>query len=305
MLVCSCTMINIVCACVAAGSRLCCLQVLALHEPWDWLLPALCAAGQPVLDPRFNFLIDPAAATPPAALSAPSSAAEDATAGSAEGRRQALAPAPPLPVQMLLGLQPMIGRPPFLGPLVQKLTAVQHVLGGLDWACSSSRTVQQLSTGLKVQAGPWDEQRWMQLFTLLADHPPRDLQPQDVAVLRELPMFRLAAQPQKQQGVGGYGQPAGGSGAAGSSASGGGYEQAAASQLVALGSSTEWVLAPAAVMQACAGRHGCVLDGLQAALTVTGVELCWCIAQPQACAFSPRSAPCCRRFGKGSITHPD
>ena len=258
MLVCSCTTTNIVRACVAAGSRLCCLQVPALHEPWDWLLPALCAAGQPVLDPRFNFLIDPAAASPPAALPLPSPApaAEDATAGSAEGRRQALAPVPPLQVQMLLGLQPMIGRPPFLGPLVQKLTAVQHVLGGLDWACSSSRTVQQLSTGLKVQAGPWDEQRWTQLFTLLADHPPRDLLPPDVAVLREFPMYRRAAQPQKQQGLGGYGQPAGGSGAAGRSASGGGDEQPAQSQLVALGSSTEWVLAPAAVMQACAGGHG-------------------------------------------------
>lgn len=244
--------------------------MLALQEPWDWLLPALCAAGQPVLDPRFNFLIDPAASNPLAAPPAPSPAAAAPASASAtdttaaaehEGSLQGQVTVPHLPVQMLLGLQPLIGRPPFLGPLVAKLTAVQLVLGGLDWSCNSSRTVQQLNTGLRVQAGLWDEQRFTQLFTLLADHPPRDLQPHDVAMLRELPMYRLAqppavtqppavAQPLEQ----GQGQPPSSSSAEGGS---NGDMPAAAPQLVTLGSSTEWVLAPAAVMQACAGEnHG-------------------------------------------------
>jgi hypothetical protein len=255
--------------------RACALQVLVLREPWDWLLPALCAAGQPVLDPRFNFLIDPSASHSigPAApaQSAVAEAAPGEEPGPAAAAAVSLPPVPALPVRLLLGHQPLIGRPPFLGPLVQKLAATQHVLGGLDWSCSSSRPVQQLSTGLPVLTGPWREQRWTQLFTLLADHPPRDVQPDGVEFLRSLPMYRLVSpgpqQQQQQQQQQGHGQPVLGSSAAdrgaGADSSGDGGQQ---TQLVALGSSTDWVLAPSAVLQACAGGlPACVLVGLSRA----------------------------------------
>jgi hypothetical protein len=228
-----------------------------------------------VLDPRFNFLFDAAAASTAASASvaaamnnpgvsdgAGSSSNDTAAVGNSEGQSANLAPVPPLAVDVLLGAQPILGRPPFLGPRVRKLTATQHVLGGLDWSCSSSRPVQQLRTGLRVLTGPWDDARWGQLLTLLADHPPRDLQPEGVQFLRGLPMFLLVKQPQGllQQQQGGLQDSMQQPGASSSSSSGveGGPaapEAAPASQIVALGSSTDWVLAPAAVLQACAGVY--------------------------------------------------
>lgn len=213
----------------------CFVQAVHLRDPWQWLLPALCAAGQPLLDPRFNFLITPAAQA---------GASSTAAAAAGDGPPSA----PPLPVHMLLGLQPMIGRPPFIGPLVKKLAATQHVLGGLDWGCGHSKAVQQLSTGLTAAVSAWDEPRWTQLFTLLTDHPPRDLQPDGVRFLRSLPMYRLVAQPQHQQEREQQQDPEG----AGQQADAG-AAAATRPQLVALESSTDWVLAPAAALQACAG----------------------------------------------------
>lgn len=217
------------------------------------MLPALCAAGQPLLDPRFNFLISAAAGT--------------AAPASASASTAAAAVVPPLPVHLLLGDQPLLGRPPFLGPLVRKLAATQQVLGGFDWDCSHSRTVQQLSTGLTAAVEPWDESRWTRLFTLLADHPPRDLLPDGIQFLRDLPMYRLVQQPQPQQQTqaqaqlqqlqqwqGMAAEPQLTAGGADSAAA----AQASGVQLVALGSSTNWVLAPTSVLQACAGELICV-----------------------------------------------
>lgn len=259
------------------------MQVLALREPWDWLLPALCAAGQPVLDPRFNFLIDPAAsgsagpAEPAAAAALQAALGEEPAVGPAVG----LAPVPALPVHMVVGLQPLVGRPPFLGPLVQKLAATQHVLGGLDFSCSICRPVQQLSTGLPVLTGSWNEQMWSQLFALLADHPPRDVQPDGVQFLRSLPMYRLVSPaPQQQQQEQGHGQPVVGSAADPGAGSGGSRdgEQDVSTQLVALGSGTDWVLAPSAVLQACAGGlQACVfwLIGSGRDMTLWACALVW------------------------------
>jgi len=244
----------------------CSVQAVHLREPWQWLLPALCAAGQPLLDPRFTFLIAPAA----------QAGASSSTAAAGDGPPSA----PPLPVHMLLGLQPMIGRPPFIGPMVKKLAATQHVLGGLDWGCGHSKAVQQLSTGLTAAVSAWDEQRWTQLFKLLADHPPRDLQPDGVRFLHSLPMYRLVAQPQHQQEREQQQDPECAGQQAGADAA------APCPQLVALGSSTDWVLAPAAALQACAGVlcEPVVVDGMailssrqQTLLQSARFERCSCV----------------------------
>lgn len=157
---------------------------------------------------------------------------------------------------MLLGPLPIIGRPPFLGPLVKKLAATEATLGGLDWSLTAARPLQQLSTGLQAAVGGWGPAQWVRLFELLANNPPRDLQPGGIAFLRSLPMYRLVRQPRLHQ-LPSEGQEeqqeqqrAGGGGIEGSAGGG------SSSHLVALGDGgqDEWILAPAALLQACAGK---------------------------------------------------
>jgi hypothetical protein len=226
------------------GARGAGAQPLALQQPWAWLLPALCAAGQPVLDPRFSFVISTAAGADAAAA-----------AGSGEST-----PPPALDPALLFGPLPLVGRPPFLGPLVRKLAAADAVLGGLDWSLARSRPVQQLACGLPAAVAAWDSGQWLRLFELLAAHPPRDLQPDGVRFLRRLPMFPLVQasqqpqqpqpQPQPQQVVVVAGEPPAAAPA----------PPAAGVMLVALGdegstAADHWLLVTGELRGACSGAR--------------------------------------------------
>jgi hypothetical protein len=241
----------------ASPAVLLALQAGGLSEPWDWLLPAAISAGVPVLDPRFNHIFTAAAPTA-TTHTAPASSGSAAAAGGGD----VIGP-PGLPVDQLLGQQPVLGRPPFLGPLVRKLAAAQQHLGSLTAAAAAAGT----SSAATAAAAVWDEGTWCKLFVLLADHPPRDLQPGEVSFLRSLPMFRLLQvqqpvaetaptdppqQQQQQEGeedAEGWEQDdlllQGGADAAAARAAG---------QCVALGDDSRWVLAPQAVVQECQGE---------------------------------------------------
>jgi hypothetical protein len=136
------------------------------------------------------------------------------------------------------------------------MAAADTALGGLDFSFAGARPLAQLSCGIEAAVeGSWGAQQWGQLFELLAANPPRDLQPDGVRFLRTLPMFALAppaaaaaaaiaapAQQQEQE-----------QGAAAADAP-------TAPQLVALGAADggeqeAWVLAPAALRQACQGEE--------------------------------------------------
>eukprot|EP00879_Flechtneria_rotunda_P005855 GHRR01006161.1.p1 GENE.GHRR01006161.1~~GHRR01006161.1.p1 ORF type:complete len:2934 (+),score=1214.27 GHRR01006161.1:179-8980(+) len=232
-----------------------------LDEPWSWLLPAAVAAGLPVLDPRFNAIFSTGAGVARNADSTSSIAIDSAInpAAAAEGsiRAQAgnfLAPAQPVPVEHLLGPQPVLGRPPFLGPLVVKMAKAQEQLDSLK------------------DTGVWDSQLWFKLFVLLADNPPRDLQADNVGFLRSLPMYkRLEVQTtadseqqphhhhnhQQQQHFN--------SADAGLTSTGGSRQSAVSGntsliddggsnlQLVALGQEASWVLTSQALLCQCEG----------------------------------------------------
>jgi hypothetical protein len=138
---------------------------------------------------------------------------------------------------------------------VRKLAGAQQQLGSL--------TETAAATGPAAAAVAWDESTWCKLFALLADNPPRDLQPGDVSFLRSLPMFRrlkvqqhvaeeAPQQQQQQEDAEGWLQDdallADGGGAAAAAEQG---------QLVALGEGSSWVLAPQAVVQECQGEVLC------------------------------------------------
>jgi hypothetical protein len=245
------------------------LQASTLAEPWCWLLPAAVAAGAPVLDPRFNFIFTAAPAATPATPAAGANAA-------------AVVAPPGLPMDQLLGQQPVLGRPPFLGPLVRKLAGAQQQLGSLTPTTSAATAAAAaVSATAAAAAAVWDDATWCKLFVLLADNPPRDLQPAEVSFLRSLPMFRrlkvqraaaaaasMAAASgqyrQQQQEADGWLQDedllvTDGLAAAGEAEVEGAAAAAAAAatgrgQLVALGEDSRWVLAPQAVVQECQGK---------------------------------------------------
>jgi hypothetical protein len=158
--------------------------------------------------------------------------------------------------------------------LVRKFAVAQQHLGSLTPAAAAASS---------AAAAVWDEDTWCKLFVLLADNPPRDLQPGEVTFLRSLPMFRrlqvqqqlfaaneVPAVPQEQQQQqddededgwlqddlllqGSNAAGAAGGGAAGA-AGGGAAAAVPARQLVVLGGDSRWVLAPQAVVQECQGE---------------------------------------------------
>lgn len=212
------------------------MQASNLPEPWNWLLPAAVAAGVPVLDPRFNSIVAPGTAGSVVQTLASSYSLSTSTPAAVAMRAiDALT----IPVRDLLGLQPVLDRPPFLGPLVTKFLTAQQVLG-------SFRDSQA--------ASPWDESIWSKLFDLLADHPPRDLQPESIRFLRSLPMFRRLQQ-QQQQTAAESAVEAGSTDAASSHEEGDSStaEAVRASKLVALGDDGTWVLVPQTVLEKCSG----------------------------------------------------
>jgi hypothetical protein len=85
----------------------------------------------------------------------------------------------------LAGTQPAVRRPPFLGPLVSKLQSAAAagllVLPGGAHSAAGRGTATNWQWGAPDFAG--------RLFELLADHPPRDLNEQQLTLVRCLPMF--------------------------------------------------------------------------------------------------------------------
>jgi hypothetical protein len=159
---------------------------------------------------------------------------------------------------------------------VRKFARAQQHLGSLTPAAATAAS--------PAAAAAWDEGTWCKLFVLLADNPPRDLQPGEASFLRSLPMFRrlqvqqqqfaaneVAAvtqqqqQQQEEEDEDGWLQDdlllQGSDAAAG--AAGGGEAAVAARQLVALGDDSRWVLAPQAVVQECQGEARCNVLALQ------------------------------------------
>ena len=144
----------------------------------------------------------------------------------------------------LTGPRPRVGAPPFLGPLVRKLVAARAA-GLLDAA-----------------ALPAPARR--RLFALLASHPPRDLAPPEVALLRSLPLYERLPAPrrpppplcggeQQEQDEGGSGGSGSGSGSGSASTSSGGNElggegsgeaESDGGELVALAGRDDWLLVP-------------------------------------------------------------
>jgi hypothetical protein len=209
-------------AAAAAAAHSITQPLLLLAPPWDWLVPAFTGVGLPLLDARFAWLVvlggGPHSLLNNAANTATQPADEADTHASAAPM---LLPAP-VPVELLFGPQPLIGRPPFLGPLLRKLCGAET----------------QLAAPPPVSVATWDVELKEKVFGLLADNPPRDLDAPEVQWLRRLPIFRRLALPAVATG-----------GAAGVTA--------APPELCALdgpGCSVDWLLTPAAVAEECAGE---------------------------------------------------
>lgn len=155
----------------------------------------------------------------------------------------------------LTGPPPRLGRPPFLGPLIRKLAAAR-------------------AAGL-LAPGRWPPAGRRRLFSLLADHPPRDLGEGEIDLLRSLPIFERLAPPPAAAAVAGGGRGGGseegegerwhdagggeggeGSGGSSGGGSGGGDDvgDSGGGELVALGDRSDWLLVPARCLEQLGGE---------------------------------------------------